>query len=182
VTGSGESEAEGDGGFLCYFLRSGDWFWRKEADGCADLLCWLRDSGEGKAYDDAGLLCWFPGSEESEADGDGGFLCYFLRSGKRKSRWWLNSSVGVAFFFYGHSAPLLVSPSLCFLSYPAQSLCLSLLYTLFSLFFFMSRCLILLLLFSFSLSVVLLFLLPFFQSSSSAFIGRDSLVLVTAGL
>jgi len=39
------------------------------------------------------------------------------------------------FFFYGHSAPLLVSPSLCFFSYPAQSLCLSLIYTLFSLFF-----------------------------------------------
>jgi hypothetical protein len=95
VTGSGESEAEGDGGFLCYFLCSGDWFWRKEADGCADLLCWLRDSGEGKAYDDAGLLCWFPGSEESEADGDGGFLCYFLRSEKKRAG--------------GGSTPLLVS-------------------------------------------------------------------------
>jgi len=39
------------------------WFWRKEDDGCANLLRWLRDS------------------EESEADGDGGFLCCFLRSG-----------------------------------------------------------------------------------------------------
>jgi hypothetical protein len=61
------------------------------------LLCWVRDSGEGKSYGDAGLLCWFPGSEESEAGGDGGFLWYFLRSGREKSRWWLNSSVGVAF-------------------------------------------------------------------------------------
>ena len=57
------------------------WFWKKEADGCANLLRWLRDSGEGKAYDEAGLLCRFPGSEESEAGGDGGFLCCFLRSG-----------------------------------------------------------------------------------------------------
>jgi hypothetical protein len=128
------------------------WFWRKEADGCANLLrwlrdsgekpmvmlassasslvlkkvkskvmvassvvsfvletgfgerrlmvvllCWVLDSGEGKSYGDAGLLCWFPGSEESEAGGDGGFLWYFLRSGREKSRWWLNSSVGVAF-------------------------------------------------------------------------------------
>ena len=61
------------------------------------------------------LLCWFPGSEKSEANGNGGFLCYFLRSGRVKSRWWLNSSVGVA-FSDGHSAPLLVSPSICFLS------------------------------------------------------------------
>jgi hypothetical protein len=61
------------------------------------LLCWVRDSWEGKSYGDAGLLCWFPGSEESEAGGDGGFLWYFLRSGREKSRWWLNSSVGVAF-------------------------------------------------------------------------------------
>jgi len=59
---------------------------------------------------------------------------------KRKSRWWLNSSVSVA-FSDGHSAPLLVSPSLCFLSYPTHSLCLSLLYTPFSLFFF-SLCLV----------------------------------------
>ena len=43
--------------------------------------------------------------KKSEADGDGGFLCYFLRSGRVKSRWWLNSSVGVA-FSDGHSAPL----------------------------------------------------------------------------
>ena len=35
--GSEESEADGDGGFLCCFLRSGDWFWRKEADGYAAL-------------------------------------------------------------------------------------------------------------------------------------------------
>jgi hypothetical protein len=41
------------------------WFWIKEADDCADLLYWVRDSGEGiKAYGDAGLLCWFPGSEK----------------------------------------------------------------------------------------------------------------------
>jgi hypothetical protein len=41
------------------------WFWIKEADDCADLLYWVRDSGQGiKAYGDAGLLCWFPGSEK----------------------------------------------------------------------------------------------------------------------
>ena len=37
--------------------------------------------------------------------------------------------------FCRSSIPLLVSPPLCFLSYPAYSLCLSLIYTLFSMFF-----------------------------------------------
>jgi len=115
------------------------WFWRKEADGCADLLYWVRDSGEGKAYGDGGLLYWFPGSEKSEADGDGGFLCYFLRSGRVKSRWWLNSSIGVT-FSDGHSAPLLVSPSLYFLSSCSLPLPLS---SLHSLLFLLSRCLLL---------------------------------------
>jgi len=125
------------------------WFWRKEADGCADLLCWLRESGEGKAYGDAGFLCWFPGSEESEADGDGGFLCYFLVLEKIEQVvaqllcwcrvfWWsLGSSVGFAFSLFS-----LLSYSL--------PLPLSSLHSLLSVFFsFMSRCLLLLLLFSF---------------------------------
>jgi len=85
------------------------------------------------------LLCWFPGSEKSEANGNGGFLCYFLRSGRVKSRWWLNSSVGVA-FSDGHSAPLLVSPSICFLSSYSLPLPLS---SLHSLLFLLSRCLLL---------------------------------------
>jgi len=96
--------------------------------------------------------------KKSEAAGDGGFLCYFLRSGRVKSRWWLNSSVGVA-FSDGHSAPLLVSPSLCFLSSCSLPLPLS---SLHSLLFLLSRC--------------LLPFLPFCPVLSSCFLFFSSLV------
>jgi len=81
-------------------------------------------------------FCASSGSEESGAYGGGGLLCCFLRSRKERAD--------------GGSTPLLVLrflpvlgssigfASSLFLSYPAHSLCLSLLYTLFPLFFFVS--------------------------------------------
>jgi len=81
-------------------------------------------------------FCASSGSEESGAYGGGGLLYCFLRSGKERAD--------------GGSTPLLVLrflpvlgssvgfASSLFLSYPAHSLCLSLLYTLFPLFFFVS--------------------------------------------
>ena len=50
---------------LCFF-----WFWRKEADGGADLLRWFPGSGEREVDGDADLLCWFPGFGKEDADGD----------------------------------------------------------------------------------------------------------------
>jgi len=133
------------------------WFWIKEADDCADLLYWVRDSGQGiKAYGDAGLLCWFPGSEKKWSRW--WWWLPLLFPSFWKSKEWLNSSVGVA-FSDGHSAPLLVSPSLCFLSSCSLPLPLS---SLHSLLFLLSRC--------------LLPFLPFCPVLSSCFLFLSSLV------
>jgi len=78
-------------------------------------------------------FCASSGSEESGAYGGGGLLCFFLHSGKERA------DGGSTPLLVLHFLPVLGSfvgfASSLFLSYPAHSLCLSLLYTLFLLFF-----------------------------------------------
>jgi len=114
-----------------------------------------------------------PGSEESGAYGGGGLLCCFLRSGKERAD--------------GGSTPLLVLrflpvlgssvgfASSLFLSYPARSLCLSLLYTLFPLFFCFC-CLVLPSLLFFSPPSVS-YLPPLVSSFFSPFIAKTACLL-----